>query len=203
MWFDQSNPIIREHLDKHPYHWNKWTNSYEFNKPRSAQRNYTKVSERILVQKAQNTPLPPSPETVSALEELQFIEEPLPAIEPRGTMDLWTKAQKEIAAAYQEYIDDQHNIAEGQLGPERAPEGYLNANVIQGAYDAMGRLKRAYRKKGRRYRKRYSYKQKKLYRDAMAMRKMKSRVFNRIYAVYGKPYRRSSYRRSYRRYRRR
>lgn len=88
---------------------------------------------------------------------------------------------------------------EVEYGADRPPAGWLPQ--LQNAYTASGKLKSRYRK--RRYKKRYSYKQKKLYRDAMAMRKMKSRVFNRIYQVYGKPYRRKSYRRSYRRYRRR
>lgn len=208
MWFDEANPIEREHLQRNPYHWDKFTQTFVFD--RRSNSRYTRprqvpavvrARERLererVFKKALNTPLPPSPETVAALEELQFIEEPLPPplppIEPR--MQTIEDILNAVPVVFGGADPDTGDVFQG---PARPPEGWIPQ--LQGAYTASGKLRRKYRKRG--YRKRYSYKMRKLYRDAMAMRKMKSRVFNRIYQVYGKPYRRKSYKRSYRRYRR-
>lgn len=193
VWWDKENPISREHLDRHPYYWDRFSGTYRFGTEKTRPNRIALARERNPSRYIRHTrpnrrpdPYPVHTQSPVAVPMASFFS----------------------AAGFQNAMNVLNDRFEGNIptdpadidpvfGPERPPSG--TAAEYQNAYTSSGKLRRRYRR-GRvgRYRRRYSYKSRKLFRDAMAMRRMKSRVFNRIYQVYGKP-RYGGFRKSYRR----
>lgn len=209
VWFDESNPIIREYLRTQDYEWDDYASQYFFkrktstpvaHRTRARTNRYLRERQSNYIRAVEPGRSIPRVSTPELLESLANLEPPELELE-RRPMSFFSaagfqQALEALEEAGQAYAPEPA-YSEDVYGPARAPTGTVPQ--IQGAYTAGGKLRRKFRR--RRYKKRYSYKQKKLYRDAMAMRRLKSRTFNRIYQLFGKrTYGRKSYRR-YRRYR--